>query len=413
MADLNNGLRFDVYERVHLPVNVADIHELEEIELTPRIGVFHQGGQVVLRGNLLLSGVYVSQSEDKESRTLEHWIPVEISLPMNRVDQLGDISVEIENFDVALLSARTLNITGVLSLRGVEVKQLETPGAWQEETITAVNSRNILGEEAPDSQPLAAFSGDAPSEWTGEKLEQAEPITEEQSADNTNSYVFEEEDSSSREEALAWQEYYQSIRNNPDNTPEADPIQQEAQQPDVPELGDQDRPIDASSSWSDTLAEGDLTVQADEESAFELYTGSGLEEAEQQEPEAEPAKSEMKIAMGVKRPEEDSVPNKSGLLTLLHGSRRDAEAQKAAEIALQEAEQVNQAPPGEEVQWKTLFLGGRGEERDFRRVRLCIVQREETLEAIAGRYQLNPREILLYNRMDEGSITEGQVIYIP
>ena len=39
-------------------------------------------------------------------------IPVEITVPLNRVSSLDDIAVEIENFDVDLLSKRSLNITG-------------------------------------------------------------------------------------------------------------------------------------------------------------------------------------------------------------------------------------------------------------------------------------------------------------
>lgn len=43
MTDQTKGLRFDVYERVHLSDEVADIDELEEIELVPRIQVVEQG----------------------------------------------------------------------------------------------------------------------------------------------------------------------------------------------------------------------------------------------------------------------------------------------------------------------------------------------------------------------------------
>nr|WP_240903882.1 LysM peptidoglycan-binding domain-containing protein [Chengkuizengella sediminis] len=45
---------------------------------------------------------------------------------------------------------------------------------------------------------------------------------------------------------------------------------------------------------------------------------------------------------------------------------------------------------------------------------MCIVQKEETLDTIADKYELNPREILLYNRFsDQEDVFAGQVIYIP
>nr|WP_275100804.1 LysM peptidoglycan-binding domain-containing protein [Paenibacillus dendritiformis] len=44
---------------------------------------------------------------------------------------------------------------------------------------------------------------------------------------------------------------------------------------------------------------------------------------------------------------------------------------------------------------------------------MCIVQREETLDTIADRYQMNTNEIVLYNRLPDQNVTEGQVLYIP
>nr|WP_282580029.1 LysM peptidoglycan-binding domain-containing protein [Paenibacillus odorifer] len=49
----------------------------------------------------------------------------------------------------------------------------------------------------------------------------------------------------------------------------------------------------------------------------------------------------------------------------------------------------------------------------FRKVRLCIVQREETLDTIAEKYQLSARELVMYNRLSGQSVEEGQVLYIP
>nr|WP_232242632.1 LysM peptidoglycan-binding domain-containing protein [Paenibacillus sp. GSMTC-2017] len=44
---------------------------------------------------------------------------------------------------------------------------------------------------------------------------------------------------------------------------------------------------------------------------------------------------------------------------------------------------------------------------------MCIVQREETLEQIALRYSLNPRELLIRNGLHESAVAEGQLLYIP
>ena len=44
---------------------------------------------------------------------------------------------------------------------------------------------------------------------------------------------------------------------------------------------------------------------------------------------------------------------------------------------------------------------------------MCIVQKEDTLESIAKRYQITTREIQLMNRLSDQDVTVGQVIYLP
>lgn len=120
MTEQRSGLRFDIYERVHLAEGAASIQELDEMELIPHIQVASFDEQAVLKGNLWLGGRYVGEGNES-GRTLEHFIPVEITLPLSRVHRLDEVTVEIENFDVELLSARTLNVTGVLTLHGVDM----------------------------------------------------------------------------------------------------------------------------------------------------------------------------------------------------------------------------------------------------------------------------------------------------
>lgn len=121
----------------------------------------------------------------------------------------------------------------------------------------------------------------------------------------------------------------------------------------------------------------------------------------------------MKIAFSGK----EGKSNSFGLSSLLQSNKREQEAKALAKQQeakhLEEEALEKRIEAGEDVEWKKLFLSKQGEEREFRKVRICIVQREETLETIAGRYQLNPREIVLYNRLPDQSINEGQVLYIP
>lgn len=459
MSDQTNGLRFDVYERVHLPDDVAAIDELEEIELVPRIQVIDQGDHAVLKGQLLLSGVYRSQSDLEAPLTLEHWIPVEITLPMNRITRLDDISIEIDNFDVDLLSSRTLNVTGVLSLRGISAQPvLEQEEAWREEPFTVVHQRE-MNEDAEDSEEdeeelnrQSAYNEQSyiPEELYLAEEEEAELSYQQEPEPSDDSEATYKISSASPE--IGWSSSNLFASNSGRNT-EEEATEEDTQQADfseeeaIPEAG---REITLasqqtsnegwlSSSFGDIspVQTGPSSSQADDSeeagAAFErqeqerqaaLLQEEELSQSFEQEQERlqvkEPVveKQEPRIAIASKQPEQSGTPAPNvGFQTLLQTSRREQAARQAAEdvvIAQQlAAEEARVQASGDEIEWKNLFLGKRSEDNEFKKIRMCIVQRDETLDLIALRYSLNPREILSHNRLQESTVSEGQLLYIP
>ncbi|MGO4546207.1 LysM peptidoglycan-binding domain-containing protein [Paenibacillus sp. 2TAB23] len=451
MSDQTNGLRFDVYERVHLPDDVAAIDELEEIELVPRIQVIDQGDHAVLRGQLLLSGVYRSQTDSENSLTLEHLIPVEITLPMNRISRLDDISIEIDNFDVDLLSARTLNITGVLSLRGISAQPvLEQEEIWREEPFTVVHQREMYEERVPeayDGQNAAIDTPYIPAEDPYGRQEEIAYQQQEELADESEAIVTissvasdtgwstsqlfadvtqqTEEDAgpaeNEREITLASQQFASegwlttSSTYANSNAGFAQPVEEPA------EASEQERIAfiaeEAEASEQEHIAYA--AEEAEAEEAEEPEASSEPIEAvlpvQRIEPEAE--KQELRIAFNGKQPQDGTgAPPDVGILTLLQTSRREQAAREAAEqvVAQQRAdEEARVQASGDEIEWKNLFLGKRSEDTEFRKIRMCIVQRDETLDVIASRYSLNPREIVIYNRLEDSGVSEGQLLYIP
>ncbi|MCR2802621.1 LysM peptidoglycan-binding domain-containing protein [Paenibacillus soyae] len=463
MSNGTNGLRFDVYERVHLPEDVAGIDELEEIELVPRIQVIDQGDQAVLKGQLLLSGVYRGQEGAAGPYALEHWIPVEISLPMNRVSKLDDISIEIDNFDVDLLSARTLNITGVLSLRGITVEPVreEQAAEWQEESFTAVHQREYQEineveqeiEEAPSNALSEAEPGQAEyaySERAGEATSEEEHYIS--SVDSREAAQPDEEReitvSSRDQEEDGWIQLNLKGRENEPST-EAQPQEEQlnAQQgvsqltslysqfqppsaqppserepapiaePAVAEASEPaDQPEYRPEAAIEIQAEASQEQETEAAGEWELsQAASSLQQAA--EPEPEPRKpQEVQIAFSGKRAiGSEEEQGGLGFRSILQSSRREQAARQAAEEieSQQAAEAKRDQTAEEEIEWKRLFLSKQSEENEFRKIRMCIVQREETLEQIALRYSLNPREILIHNGLHESSVAEGQLLYIP
>ncbi len=486
MPNESKGLRFDVYERVHLPDDVAAIDELEEIELVPRIQIVQQGEQVLLKGHLLLTGVYRAENELDADQALEHWIPVEITLPMNRIHRLDDISVEIDNFDVDLLSARTINITGVLSLLGIELDQPRDQDQWpREEPFTVVHKREEeqnqwLAEAEPDSvssdQPISTDGSYPPESWSAAEQPAIEEALRETDAVKRERESAEREfaqresaqrESAEREEKLRKAQQWGLEMRQTEAQPK--PFEEEVPQHDA--IGSaafaREEQLMAEARQKALYQESALIEQErllrEKELAAEVAKAAeaakvakAAEEAEanrnaeqllldqQVQPltednaqpqavqsfdapapqgyggepasvESESERKEMRIAMGSKRVEEEKEPSAGGIgfRSLLQSSRREQEARAAAEQVAERAAAEARKSTGDDIEWKNLFYGRSNDDHSFRKLRLCIVQREETLEEIAGRYQMQPREIVLYNRLPDQSVSEGQVLYIP
>ncbi|MCD1258195.1 LysM peptidoglycan-binding domain-containing protein [Paenibacillus athensensis] len=368
MTEQQGGLRFDIYERVHLQEGVAGIRELDGVELVPNIQVLTSGDQAVLQGNLQLFGSYGGEDGSVE-QTLRHLIPVEITLPLSRVQRVEDIQIEIENFDIDLLSSRSLNVTGVLSLNGLET--ISSPAdSWEEgEELTFIHE---AGEARHEPVPV-------PVPQPEPEPAPAPPI---------------------------WAEPAPLPAPQPESTPLPEPVPivpipgpiaevspQPASPPEEPQAA---APTD-SSEWT----QGALDAEETEIKVEDTPEATVVTEE----------KKELKVAFGKKADEAveikpygiKSLLTKAG--SLLQGDKRKEEADARPATADESR--------ADAVEWKRLFLQSGDERQEFRKVRMCIVQKEETLETIAKRYQLNARELQLLNRLSDADVSAGQVIYLP
>ncbi|WP_052675733.1 LysM peptidoglycan-binding domain-containing protein [Paenibacillus sp. IHBB 10380] len=402
MFDQSYGLRFDIYERIQLSDNVAGIAELEEIELLPHIQVISQEDQATLRGHLLLNGLYRGEGEEDVTQRLEHFIPVEITVPLSRVTSIDEIAVEIENFDIDLLSTRSLNITGVLSLRGIEAPPNDR-AAWDAEEFTVVHAPDWSVEQDATAQSASQ---------NNTLLEQSEEL---KYADEV------------KESAVSVPEHWAN-----EDVPDTSVLHTENQ------FIDADRSKQVSNVWhfepeDETeliYPEIDMNLVDAEVSGENLYGGISVHSLENDNSEesdhsfastpgiasteSNDEKSEVRIAVGSKQQLTAEAKENFGLSSILSSSRSMRDLEQQAQEVQQLAEEIELDKAAvEDVQWKSLFLGSSAEKSPFSKVRLCIVQKEETIDMIADRYQMSSRELLLYNRLSEQTIEEGQVLYIP
>lgn len=372
VADQQSGLRFDIYERVHLSEDTAAVKELDEVELVPHIQVYTEEEQALLKGHLYLTGLYEG-TEGEAKRTLEHLIPVEITLPLNRIQDVSQVSVNIDNFDVDILSPRSLNVTGVLTLHGIEMLSLPD-SAWDEEEET------IFVHEAPrysvPELPEASVPADPDLVYAEEEIVQ--------------------------EPAYAWAPFQQKpVEAYRAEETVSEPVSEPAENAPADEAGEEAEVyFDATENvelpeWTQAAAENEPLNEA----PAQLPASEEPAEADAQE-----EKKELKIAFNSKAPSADTSYH---LQSLIHKSPHDYRAELPVE------EEPSPTPRTDALEWKRLFSRGQEEERRVRQLKVCIVQKEETLEDIASRYGLNPKELQLYNRLPDAEITEGKTLLIP
>jgi stage VI sporulation protein D len=381
VSEQQPGLRFDIYERVHLQEDLAGIQELNDVELVPHIQVLTLNDQAILKGNLLLTGNYASE-EGGAPRLLEHLIPVEITLPLNRIHRVEDIQVDIENFDIDLLSARSLNVTGVLSLQGVEIVSAPVESWREEEEVTFVHELNFPRYEPPATYPIQPTQENPSIQPIPMPYMQPTP-------------------------------QFQQPTVQPMPTPMPTPMTQMPTQMQMP--APMPMQMDEEPAPAPSLQPSPSSIQEDDWDDG----GSAVVEIEQTELKVTPhsdntvvteEKKDLKVAFGKKANEAVDL-NPYGLKSLLSKAGSyltdKRRAEEEAQAALAEESRIDA------VEWKRLFLQNQTNSQEFRKLKMCIVQKEETLETIAKRYQLNPRELQLLNRLGDQEISAGQVIYLP
>lgn len=372
MAEQQSGLRFDIYERVHLSEDTAAVKELDEVELVPHIQVYTEEEQALLKGHLYLTGLYEG-TEGEAKRTLEHLIPVEITLPLNRIQDVSQVSVNIDNFDVDILSPRSLNVTGVLTLHGIEMLSLPDSD-WDEEEET------IFVHEAPRYDAPAQPEVSAPAEPALVYAE--EEIVQVPAYAWTPFGQRKSEEEYRAEESLPEPVPEQAVNAAPGDTEEAEVYFDPSENVEAPE-------------WMQGAVENMPVYEAPAQPPV-------LEEPAEAPPQEE--KKEVKVAFTGKAPSPDASYH---LQSLIHTSPHDYRAAPPVE------EELSPTPRTDALEWKRLFSRGQEEERRVRQLKVCIVQKEETLEDIASRYGLNPKEIQLYNRLQDAEIAEGRTLLIP
>lgn len=364
---MENGspVRFHVEEQVNLrqKINEADIISLD---VKPEIEVLEQDQLVIIKGDLVLSGHFQSPElragGDKEDLGGETFLPFEAGEAGPGDQQSSTIWSVTERFpiDITVPAYKVNNLDEVY----LHVEQLDY-------TIDEQNRLNVEVEIAL----LGVENGlTIDQNWVDQHREQ----------EQTNDLEESEEDLDS-------------------------PDQQEQE----PEL---DQPVlSEDRAWNDDFSEEERKNQLetgqsdDREEAFTTdWSERGFGQEEQGEDNlSEREKEDLEIQTNI-RAESKEEDEETESEQEEQESRQQEE--HSASNGREEASSVGQKV----VSFLSKLMAGKEEETSPKAtLKMCIVQRNETLEQIAERYQVSVDEIIRFNRLTSDQVSPGDIMYIP
>jgi stage VI sporulation protein D len=390
-------LRFSLEESVWFQKG-QEVSELISISLDPNITIQESDQYVTIQGALELAGEYkrsdaeaagdeevfagakfVQAVEEREEGTCEfkHYFPVDITIPNNRIQSIYDIDVAVESFDYVLPERSCMKLTANLTITGLYGDQQHIPvQEWQEEV----------------------------------EVEQLEPLQR-----STAAVEETEKEAVNQEECSAYQEKEHEDEN-------AEPVSDFAVE--------------------ENRIEEDQEEQAEPEEVFVPFEAEARKqpetEVEQQEApaateeilekkEEQPAESTPEISFASQRSEE-APPSAQEIYQMTEALESDSPSyeKKPEEMAVQESPEEEESSSSSEQEAKkkkfskkksmslTEFFARKEEEEEHVKLKVCIVQNGDTIDAIAERYDIPAQQLLRVNHLEiNQDIYEGQVLYIP
>jgi len=530
MALQDGLLSFTIKETIFLSSDRAGIGDLQELELVPDVEVLENQSYVSITGCLQLYGKYEpirdtaepassgtetlveamsfsplrQEASERAAYGLEeqigHRIPLNITIPVERIAEMGDIYAIVDSFDYKLESPHQMLVEAELKIAGIhfadpaEERQQETNSydysyeavpASQEDvwdyshaaveqmeestepaTLEEIEEKlNALEQEMErQTESIAYESQDSPSLYDIPAVEVGSQqiytnesfgeVTEDEAGHHVSSQYdtwdfpaqVQAEDSSAFEQVAAQNGYNDRYE-----------LEQQEEELDAPVLAIHDQQeVDFTSVADQQPAamqedraeevEAVETLAAEEEPASQEVIAPAQEQAEQEaadsqavagsteqvedeavssdvdvaeleasaEPEAQ-EEAEVRVAIsGKPSREKEGNLNITSIFSNASKVRQEAEAQEAESSSSSSKKAALPTANASTLQaMQNLSSFARSREERTSQMKLCIIQKEETLEAISQRYSLPVSRLVEVNRLTSHQLVAGQILYIP
>ncbi|KMM59335.1 peptigoglycan-binding protein LysM [Bacillus glycinifermentans] len=394
------------------------------------------------------------------SAELTHCFPVDITIPKNKVNHLNDVFVFIDAFDYQLTDARMLTIQADLAIEGLlnvsgeeeEKNEARTPPVlgeipqYEEEPEPAY--RSYLDEEDNAEEKTFSISLDAPydDQEVEEETYEDEDETDEQTVPIYQSFLGESGNEAKpffaaslsaaerTKRDLETQKETEEMREEVKTELKMEESSRDAEA--EPRMEESSGNVKAEPRMEESSREAKAELKK-EESSGDAKAEPKMEESEAAEETAEPLYRSYSDPKETKETpffgvppilqDEDEQEERESFEIEVKQETAEEEPEPSHSIEIPEYSFHEQEEPEEErddnaeeetkendnALYLTKLFTKQGEE-EFARMRMCIVQQNDTIDLLCERYGINAQQLIRMNSLSlDEELKEGQILYIP
>ena len=417
-------MKFEIREKVkHFKDNVS-FQTLTTVEMHPIVNVYDSRDKVDISGHLVVSGEFNQAtaqnnweeqyeqsdglhygemfSEQEQLETFQYQIPLSIQIQQDRITDVDQVFVLVDHFDYEVVSDEEIEVVAYVKVLGIhpDIKQ-ESPVEYyaydDESTDPEDKGYSQFTTLNKDEDEVVSYENESSEESSRES-------SQESSADYTNSN--EDTQEVTQEVDLEEDDPKDNVIPFPVDAvaepTDAPVVEEEENQPPKMKIGFKGK---AREDKKEVTGENPLysLLKKDKKANLEQEVQQ-VQEVEVQEEVQEVISKDNSLAEITDEMTENEIKYKTDEV-----DNQETQAQDTEEDVAEEVSSEVEAPKTK----KMLFSLLKGNEEKRVKVKMVIVQKDDTLELIAEKYSVKEYDLIQYNRLESNQINDGQILYIP
>ena len=428
-------MKFEIREKVkHFKDNVS-FRTLTTVEMHPIVNVYDSRDKVDISGHLVVNGEFNQVtvqnnweeqyeqsdglhygemfSEQEQFETFQYQIPLSIQIQQDRITDVDQVFVLVDHFDYEVVSDEEIEVVAHVKVLGIhpDIKQ-ESPVEYysydDESTDQQDNGYSHFTTLNKEENELVSYETEESSE---ESSSSSSSSSKESSVNYNNSTEDAQETDLNVDDSKEVEEVDNVIpfpvEAVAEPTDVAPVVEEEENQPPKMKIGfksksHEDKQEATSENPLYSLIKKEKKVNLEEQEVQQVQEVDDVQEV-QEEVQEVLSKGDSLAEINDELTENDDEDKN------LEEDNQETQAENKQDVVAEEVSSEADNPATK----KMLFSLLKGNEEKRVKVKMVIVQKDDTLELIAEKYNVKEYDLIQYNRLESNQINDGQILYIP